>query len=93
MRAALIFLVLGFFGLLLVMGTLGFVRWLKASYLRHFRVMLLTILPWTGRLGHLGLHRGERGPDLLCGAPLTSVLEPSCLLLMLTAMVLLNILR
>jgi len=43
-RAALIFLVLGFFGLLLVMGTLGFVRWLKVSYPRHFRVMLLAIL-------------------------------------------------
>ena len=26
------------------MGTLGFVRWLKVSYPRHFRVMLLAIL-------------------------------------------------
>lgn len=44
MRAALIFLVLGLLGLLLVMGTLGFVRWLKVSYPRHVRIMLLAIL-------------------------------------------------
>ncbi len=40
LRAALIFLVLGFVGLLLVMGVLSFVRWLKVSYPRYFRSVL-----------------------------------------------------
>lgn len=40
LRAALIFLVLGFIGLLIVMGAVGFVRWLKISYPRSFRSIL-----------------------------------------------------
>jgi hypothetical protein len=41
LRAALIFLVLGFIGLLIVMGAASFVRWLKVSYPRSFRSILV----------------------------------------------------
>lgn len=41
LRAALIFLVLDFMGLLLVMGAIGFVRRLKMSSPRSFRSMLV----------------------------------------------------
>ncbi|MBI4402309.1 MAG: hypothetical protein HY581_11835 [Nitrospirae bacterium] len=40
LRAALIFLVFGFIGLLIVMGAASFVRWLKMSYPRSFRLIL-----------------------------------------------------
>ena len=40
LRAALIFLVLGFLGLLLVMGAARFARWLKLSSPRSFRSIL-----------------------------------------------------
>ena len=40
LRAALVFIVLGFVGLLLAMGTLAFVRWLKQKYPRRFRAIL-----------------------------------------------------
>ena len=40
-RAALIFLVLGFIGLLIVMGAASFVRWLKIAYPRSFRSILV----------------------------------------------------
>jgi len=43
LRAALIFLVLGFIGLLLVMGAASFVRWLKMSYPRSFRSILVVL--------------------------------------------------
>ncbi|MGH7205719.1 MAG: hypothetical protein ACREI2_05875 [Nitrospiraceae bacterium] len=43
LRAALIFLVLGFIGLLIVMGTASFVRWLKISYPRSFRSILVVL--------------------------------------------------
>ena len=39
-RAAVVFIVLGFIGLLLVMGVLGFVQWLRQSYPRRFRLIL-----------------------------------------------------
>jgi len=43
LRAALIFLVLGFIGLLLVMGAVSFVRWLRLSYPRSFRSILVVL--------------------------------------------------
>ncbi len=43
LRVALIVLVLGFIGLLLVMGAVSFVRWLRLSYPRHFW-LILTVL-------------------------------------------------
>ena len=43
LRAALIFLVLGFIGLLIVMGAVSFARWLKISYPRHFRTILVVL--------------------------------------------------
>ncbi|HXF93609.1 MAG TPA: hypothetical protein VNK46_12685 [Nitrospiraceae bacterium] len=43
LRAVLIFLVLGFIGLLLAMGAVSFVRWLKLSYPRHFRPILTAL--------------------------------------------------
>ena len=41
LRVALIFLVLGFIGLLLVMGAASFVRWLRFAYPRSFRAILV----------------------------------------------------
>src|SRR5438132_9704364 len=43
LRAALIFLVLGFIGLLIVMGAVSFVRWLRMSYPRSFRSILVVL--------------------------------------------------
>ncbi len=43
LRAALIFLVLGFIGLLIVMGAASFVRWLTIAYPRHFRTILVVL--------------------------------------------------
>jgi hypothetical protein len=43
-RAFLIFLVIGFIGLLLVLGAVSFVRWLKASYPQQFRFILALIV-------------------------------------------------
>jgi len=43
LRVALIFLVLGFIGLLIVMGAASFVRWLKVSYPRSFRSILVVL--------------------------------------------------
>lgn len=40
LRAALVFIVLGFIGLFLVMGVLSFVQWLRQSYPRRFRLIL-----------------------------------------------------
>ena len=39
-RLVLVFLVLSFIGLLLMMGGVSFVRWLRVSYPRHFRSIL-----------------------------------------------------
>jgi hypothetical protein len=43
LRAALIFLVLGFIGLLIVMGAASFVRWLKISYPLQYRTILVVL--------------------------------------------------
>src|SRR3989442_15683258 len=43
LRAALIFLVLGFIGLLIVMGAASFVRWLKISYPLQYRTILIVL--------------------------------------------------
>src|SRR5437899_7851500 len=43
LRAALIFFVLGFIGLLIVMGAASFVRWLKMAYPRFFRSILAVL--------------------------------------------------
>lgn len=43
LRAALLFVVLGFFGLLTVMGAVSFVRWLKISYSQHYRTILVVL--------------------------------------------------
>lgn len=40
LRAALVILVLGFVGLLLVLGSLSFVRWVRSSYPRQARLIL-----------------------------------------------------
>ena len=39
-RLVLVLLVLGFIGLLIVMGAIGFTRWLKVTHPRHFRSIL-----------------------------------------------------
>ena len=41
LRAALIFLVLGFIGLLIVMGAASFVRWLRDTYPLRYRTILV----------------------------------------------------
>jgi hypothetical protein len=43
LRAALVFLVLGFAGLLLAMGLRSFVEWLKRAYPRRFRIILAAL--------------------------------------------------
>ena len=43
LRAALIFLVLGFIGLLIVMGAASFVRWIKISYPLQYRTILVVL--------------------------------------------------
>ena len=43
-RAVLIFVILGFIGLLLILGAVSFVRWLKTSYPQHFRLILAVIV-------------------------------------------------
>ena len=42
-RAALVFIVLGFVGLLVAMGLRSFVEWLKQAYPRRFRLILATL--------------------------------------------------
>ena len=42
-RIAIVLLVLGFIGLLLVMGAISFVRWLKFTHPRHFRSILVAL--------------------------------------------------
>jgi hypothetical protein len=44
LRVALVVLVLGFIAVLLVMGALTFVRWLKISYPHYYRTILIAIL-------------------------------------------------
>jgi len=39
-RFAVVLLVLGFIGLLIVMGAISFVRWLRVTHPRHFRSIL-----------------------------------------------------
>lgn len=41
LRLAIVLLVLGFIGLLLVMGAISFVRWLKFTHPHHFRSILI----------------------------------------------------
>jgi Na+/melibiose symporter-like transporter len=43
LRAALVFIVLGFTGLLLAMGLRSFVEWLKRAYPRRFRMILAAL--------------------------------------------------
>ena len=42
-RLALVLLLLGFIGLLIVMGAISFVRWLKITHPRNFRLILTAI--------------------------------------------------
>jgi hypothetical protein len=44
LRVALIFILIGFVGMLLAMGLLGFVQWLKRSYPRHFGLILTALV-------------------------------------------------
>jgi hypothetical protein len=44
LRALLIFLIIGFIGLLVILGAVSFVRWLRESYPQHFRVVLAIIV-------------------------------------------------
>jgi hypothetical protein len=43
-RVALVVLVLGFIAVLLALGAISFVRWLRLSYPRHYRSLLIFIL-------------------------------------------------
>ncbi|MGH7167531.1 MAG: hypothetical protein ACREII_03270 [Nitrospiraceae bacterium] len=61
LRAALIFLVLGFVGLLIVMGAVSYVRWLKVAYPRHYRTILAVLcLVLAGAGVRVYLEVGER---------------------------------
>lgn len=71
LRAALIFLVLGFIGLLLIMGALGLVRWLKAAYPRHFRSMLVAIVLGLVGSGIWGYMEASERPAFHPGDQLT----------------------
>jgi hypothetical protein len=62
LRAALIFLVLGFIGLLLVMGAVGFVRWLRIAYPRRFRSILATLGVAVVGLGYWGYQEAAQRP-------------------------------
>ncbi len=42
-RVALVLLALGFLGLLVVMGAVSFVRWLRFAHPRHFRSILVSL--------------------------------------------------
>ena len=60
-RAALVFIVLGFVGLLLAMGLLSFIQWLKRSYPRRFRLILAALaLLVTAAAVWMGLELMER---------------------------------
>jgi hypothetical protein len=50
LRLALTFLAFGFVGLLLVLGFLSMVRWMRHAYPKHFRLLLAAVL-----LGGIGL--------------------------------------
>lgn len=44
LRVALVVLVLGFIALLLIMGAISFVRWLRFSYPHYYRTILIVLL-------------------------------------------------
>src|SRR5262245_62106017 len=62
LRAALIFLVLGFVSLLIVMGALTFVSWLKTAYPRHFRSILVALSLVIVGLGFWGYMEASGDP-------------------------------
>lgn len=83
LRAALIFLVLGFIGLLLVMGAVGFVRWLKVSYPQRFRSILAALGVSVVGLGFWGYREAAERPAFHPGdlitleAPVVARLVPA----------------
>jgi hypothetical protein len=70
-RAFLIFLVIGFIGLLLVLGTFSLVRWLKTSYPHHFRFILALIVLSGFGLGAWAYMEAKERPGLHAGDLLT----------------------
>jgi hypothetical protein len=82
-RVFLIFLALGFIGLLLVMGMVTFVRWLKTAYPQRFRFILAVIvLSGLGLAAWAYLEQKERpsfhaGDLLTLGEPLVARVIPT----------------
>ena len=71
LRAALIFLVLGFITLLLAMGAFSFVRWLKAAYPGQFRFILAALCVALAGLGVWGYMEANDRPAFHPGDLLT----------------------
>ena len=71
LRAALIFLVLGFISLLIVMGSLSFVRWLKTAYPGQFRSILIALCLGLVSLGIWGYMEASDRPAFHAGDLLT----------------------
>ena len=70
-RAALIFLVLGFIGLLIVMGAMSLVRWMKAAYPHRFRSILVALCLLAAGLGLWGYMEVKDRPAFHTGDLLT----------------------
>lgn len=70
-RGVLVFLVLGFVGLLLVLGAVSFVRWLKAAHPRHFRAILSVLGLLLLGLGILGYLEARDRPTFRSGDLIT----------------------
>jgi hypothetical protein len=71
LRAAVIFLVVGFLSLLLIMGAVSFVRWLKVSYPRHFGSMIVALCLSAVGLGAWGYMTANERPAFHKGDQLT----------------------
>jgi hypothetical protein len=63
LRVLLIVLVLGFIGLLVVMGAVSFVRWLMVAYPRHFRSILMAMILTSIGLGIWGFMEARERPS------------------------------
>lgn len=70
-RVALILLVLGFLSLLIVMGALTFISWLKTAYPRRFRSILVALCLAIVGLGIWGYMEASLDPAFHTGDLLT----------------------
>jgi len=70
-RAFSIFLVLGFIGLLIVMGAISLVRWMKAAYPHRFRSILVALWLLAVGLGIWAYMEMNDGPAFHAGDLLT----------------------